>query len=113
MCTSSETVMLRRWASMTTFSKSHSPDSYSSMACASGATITVADSTAGFTPEDEVPADSQLDKAAPVDAGGRAGEPPDPAHSYNSLADRITIALIPRASNALLALCLLPLLCTI
>jgi len=99
---------------MTAFSRSYPPDACSSIARASAATLTVADPTAGFNPEDEVPADSQQDKAAPDDVGERAEELPDPAPSYDSSSELITIALIPRASNVLMAILrLLLILCAI
>lgn len=88
---------------MTAVSESHLPVACLTMAFTSSTTVTTADSPAGFDPETDVPALNKADEAAPDDVAERTEEPLDPADSSTEPVDRITVALIPKASDALLA----------
>ena len=87
---------------MTVVSESHSPAICLTVACTPSTTVTSADSPAGFDPETDVPVLNQADESAPDDALGRTEEP-DPADSSTNGVERITVALISKASSALLA----------
>jgi len=83
-------------------------ESYSSVACLAvlfppSTTVTAADSPTSVNPDAYVPADDYPDEVTPDDAAERTEEP-DPADSFRSLFERITIALVPKASSLLAVL---------